>query len=203
MKNKPLEIGVTGGIGSGKSLVCHIFQIMNVPVYDADSRAKWLLANNLELRDQVIQTFGKESYLPNGDLNREYLSRQVFNHSPEVEKLNQIVHPMVALDYKNWVKENISSDYLIKEAALLFETGYYKQLDKVITIYAPVELRIQRVLSRDPGRTEAQIKTIISKQKTEEERKALADYTIINDGSELVIPQVLIVNKLFLNWAGK
>lgn len=199
MKNKPLQIGITGGIGSGKSLITHIFKVLNVPVYDADSRGKWLLANNSSLIEAVKANFGPASYDDQGTLNRNYLASRVFNDSLEVEKLNALVHPKVGEDYQDWVSRQSSACYVIKEAALLFESGSYKGLDKVITVYAPAELRIARVLQRDLQRDRQQVEAIIKKQFSEEKRKRLADDVIINDESQLVVPQVLKLHEFILS----
>jgi dephospho-CoA kinase len=185
-----LKIGITGGIGSGKSLICRIFLTLGIPVYDADTRAKLILAENQIVRDSIKSAFGKESYFPDGSLNRPYLASQVFNDSGKVQILNDIVHPQVGKDFADWVhQQQGKAPYIIKEAALMFEAGSNKALDSVINVSAPVDIRVKRVLERDK-RTESEIRAIISKQLSEEERKNLADYEIVNDGMIAVIPQV-------------
>lgn len=202
MKTKPLQIGITGGIGSGKSLICHIFRILKIPVYDADSRAKWLLTNDALLKEAVKDQFGTEVYDAGGTLNREYLAAKVFNDSDAVQRLNALVHPRVAQDYQQWTGKYTSAAYLLKEAALLFESGSYKTLDKVITVFAPEAVRIRRVLKRDPQRTPEQVKSIIKKQYKDEKRAQLTDYRIDNDGSRLVISQVLEIHDSILSLKG-
>jgi len=199
MNNHPLKIGVTGGIGAGKSIVCKIFSVLGVPVYDADTRAKWLMANNSQLKDQLIGAFGEEVYLANNGLNRALLSKLVFNNNEKLALLNSIVHPIVAEDFSKWLSVNLQHPFLIKEAALLFESGSYLQLDEVILVTAPTELRMERVKSRDPQRSNGEIKAIIDKQMSEEERIKLASHIIINDESELVTRQVL---KLYNKFVG-
>ncbi|MBS1508870.1 MAG: dephospho-CoA kinase [Bacteroidetes bacterium] len=195
---KALRIGVTGGIGSGKSLVCKIFQHLGAPVYDADSRAKMLMVSDEVLIRQIKREFGEQSYQVGGELNRGYLSKSVFNNPAQLEKLNQLVHPRVAADSENWFERNNGAPYVVKEAALLFEAGSYKQLDKMIVVTAPEELRIKRVLVRDKNRTADEIKKIIRNQMPESEKIAKADFVIHNDESELLIPQVLKLHERFI-----
>ena len=151
----PKQIGITGGIGTGKSLVCRIFQCFGVPAYDADSHAKELMTTDGILISNIKKEFGELSYNTDGSLNRNYLSSRVFNDAEQLKKLNQLVHPRVAIDYKRWVDKKVGAQYILKEAALLFEAGSNQQLDKVIVVTAPEMLRIQRVLKRDRHRTEA------------------------------------------------
>ena len=191
------QIGITGGIGSGKSLVCRIFQALGVPVYDADSRAKKLMTTDGILIDLIKKEFGSLSYYPNGELNRVYLSANVFDNPEKLKRLNELVHPRVAVDYEHWVKSHVSSRYVIKEAALLVESGSYKMLDEILLITAPEELRIQRVLARDSHRTKDDIKKIISNQLSEEEKAVKAKYILRNDEQELIIPQVLKLHERF------
>lgn len=197
-KTNPLQIGITGGIGSGKSLVCEIFRKFDIPVYDADSRAKLLYVQNNELKSQIIQAFGAESYTTTGQLNRSYLADQVFNDSHKVNLLNKLVHPKVGEDYQAWVTQQREFPYLIKEAALLFESGSYTSLHKIITVFAPIELRIKRISKRDSHRTGQEILAIISKQMPEEEKINKADYIVYNDEKHMLISQILHLHKLFL-----
>ena len=134
---KPLGIGVTGGIGTGKSLVCKIFAVLGAPIYDADARAKQLMTVDKILVDQIKARFGRSSYHPDGSLNRDLLSREVFQDPLKLAQLNQLVHPRVAVDSENWLRENENSPYVVKEAALLYESGAYKSLDKIIVVTAP------------------------------------------------------------------
>lgn len=194
MVTRPMQIGITGGIGSGKSLICQIFNRLGVPSYDADSRAKWMMDHDPELRASIQSEFGHDAYLPDGSLNRDLISKLIFNESPKIEILNRIVHPAVGQDYLLWAEQNNNNAYLLKEAALIFESGSNKLLDRVITVFAPVDIRIERVLTRDRNRDRDQVKSIISKQWPEEERQAHADFIIRNDNTTLVIPQVLKIH---------
>lgn len=196
---RPLHVGITGGIGSGKSLVSKVFSKLGVPVYDADSRARTLMTSDAILMLEIRQKFGDQSYFDNGTLNREYLSKAVFNDAAKLAALNGLVHPAVARDYVRWSEENKTHPYLLKEAALLFEAGSYKTLDKIIVVQAPEELRIARVQKRDPHRDVQKIKDIIRNQMAEEEKLKRADFIVRNDESELVIPQVLALHQKFLN----
>lgn len=193
---KPLQIGITGGIGSGKSTVCRIFSTLGVPVYDADSRAKSLMTTDGILMSQIKKEFGSLSFRLDGNIDREYLARTVFQDKVKLEQLNKLIHPRVALDYERWVSEQ-KSDYVLKEAALLFEAKSYLVLDKIILVHTPAEIRINRVLKRDPQRTRQQVEDIIRNQMQDEEKLKLADFNIVNDESKLVIPQVLELHETF------
>lgn len=149
------------------------------------------------LISNIKKEFGELSYHGDGSLNRKYLSSTVFNDAGKLEKLNKMVHPRVGEDYLQWVNERRGQSYVIKEAALLFEAGSYKLLDKVMVVTAPDWLRIERVKQRDPQRTEEQIRTIIGNQMPQEEKMKLADFTIVNDESVLLIPQVLKLHARF------
>jgi dephospho-CoA kinase len=195
---KPLQIGITGGIGSGKSLVCRIFNCLGIPVYDADSRAKSLMVSDHVLMEGIRKEFGSESYDTVGNLNRQYLARIVFPDPDKLQRLNTLVHPRVALDYENWVTGYEGTvPYVIKEAALLFESGSSAQLDKVIVVSAPEDVRMKRVKARDAHRDEKQIRDIMAKQWPEEEKLKRADYIIYNDESVLLIPQVIALHQEF------
>ena len=192
-----MQIGITGGIGSGKSLVCKIFQHLGVPVYDADSHAKKLMTTDGILVSGIKKEFGDLSYNADGSLNNVYLANHVFRDEKKLQVLNSLVHPRVANDYKNWVLQNSATDYVLKEAALLFEAKSNQQLDKIIVVSAPEELRIKRVLSRDKHRSVEQIKGIVEKQMPEDEKLKRADYIIVNDETKPVIPQVLDLHAKF------
>lgn len=197
---KPLQIGITGGIGSGKTLVCHIFALLGVPVYDADSRAKTLMTTDGILVSQIKKEFGVLSFRADGSLDRAYLAEHVFSNPDKLKVLNSLVHPRVGADYAHWVTEQTSS-YVLKEAALLFEAKSNQALDKIIVVSAPEELRIQRVLQRDKHRTEQLVKDIIRNQLEDEKKVKLADYVILNDERTPLIPQVIALHKQFLSMA--
>ena len=195
----PILVGLTGGIGSGKSTVAKVFEILKVPVYYADDRGKWLLANDPELKRQVIQHFGKESYLEDESLNRAFLAKEVFPDPEKLSALNALVHPAVGEDFTAWVEKNSQAPYVIKEAALIFETDSYKSLDKVVCVMAPKAVRVQRVLLRDLERPEEQVHQIIDKQVSDGKRKKLSDFLVANSGKESIIDQVISLHKALLS----
>lgn len=190
--SKPLKIGVTGGIGSGKSMFCRIFEALGCPVYYADDRAKQLLIEDQGVKEQIVKLFGEESY-HEGQLDRAYLADRVFSNEEELAKMNQIVHPAVAKDFERFVEGHSKAKMIIKEAALLFETGSYQQLDHTIAVLAKKEVRMNRVLLRDTQRSKAQVEHIMANQTSDAQRRKLADWVIDNDGEQLVIPQVMQV----------
>lgn len=195
--DRPLQVGVTGGIGSGKSLVCRIFHCLGVPIYDADSRAKALMATDEMLINQIKKEFGPAAYRGDGSIDRAYLSGATFGKPERLKVLNSFVHPRVAQDYTKWVGLHKDNPYLVREAALLYEVGADKHIDKMIVVTSPVETRIKRVLARDPQRSEEEIKAIMNSQWPEEEKLKKADYIVYNDDEHMVIPQVLRLHSLF------
>jgi len=197
IREKPLQVGITGGIGSGKSLVCKVFRILGIPAYDADSRAKILMTTDGILVEQIKKEFGSLSYDGEGELNRKFLSRTVFAKEDKLKKLNALVHPRVAVDYEQWVRAQTGCNYVLKEAALLFESGSYQMLDKVILVSAPREVRIKRVLARDTHRTKEDVEQIILNQLSEAEKEAKANFIIRNNESELIVPQILNLHERF------
>lgn len=197
MANKPIKVGITGGIGAGKSIVCDIFKILEVPIYDADSKAKQLMEESESVISKIKSHFGDESYHNDGSLNRTYLAEIVFPDKNKLEKINHIVHPAVEEDFISWVSKHSSASYILKEAALLVETGSYRRLDALITVTAPVEIRIQRVLQRDSHRSVEDIQAIISKQLAEEEKVEVSKFVIKNDNKTLLIPQILKIHNFF------
>ena len=198
MSNQVKRIGITGGIGSGKSTVCRIFSLLGVPIYSADDRAKWLMAHDEALKSQLIAHFGNESYLEDGSLNRAYLAEKVFSDPEKVKTINSLVHPAVGHDFDSWVASQ-NSPYVLKEAALIFETGGDKHLDAVINVSSPLKIRLSRVLMRDPQRSEHQVHEIINQQLPDEEKNERADFIIKNSDNKLLIPQVLAIHQKLLS----
>lgn len=194
----PILVGITGGIGAGKTILSKFFSVLGVPVYNADDRAKWLMVNDSALRNLISDTFGEYSFTIDGQLNRSYLAKSVFSDTGKTELINSMIHPAVKMDFTRWAAQQ-NSPYVLKEAALLFETGSYRDLDKTILVSAPLEIRIARVMERDPQRDQDQIHEIIARQLPEEEKKKLADYVIDNKGNKLVIPQILKIHKALLS----
>jgi dephospho-CoA kinase len=193
-----LKIGVTGGIGSGKSVVCEIFKILGVPVYNADEQAKNLIDSDPYIINKLVEKYGQEIYI-GGALDRKKLSQIVFNNKDELQFLNETVHPHVFAHFDEWLELNINKNnsYIVKEAALLFESGSYKELDKIILVSAPEKIRISRVVERDRIK-EVEVKKIIQNQMSEDDKIAKAEFIINNDGDTLIIPQVLKLHEQFL-----
>lgn len=189
------KVGITGGIGSGKSIVCQIFRLLGIPVYSADAHAKRLMQESPALRKALIKTFGENVYKTDGALDRQYLAGIVFHDAAKLDQLNQLVHPAVVEDYAQWVLQFPNAPYTLREAAILYESGTWKDLDAVLLVDAPEELRIKRVMTRD-GRKEAEIRAIISRQWTSEKKKEYANYIIENDETHMVIPRVLEIHQL-------
>lgn len=192
-----LEVGITGGIGAGKTLVANIFRTFDIPIYNSDEEAKRLMNEDDDLKGKIIDLFGRESYAK-GILNRAYLTEVVFKNQDNLASMNNIVHPAVFKDYSKWLIKYDDNPITIKEAALLFESGSYKDLDSTILVSAPRPIRIGRVLLRDTNRTKEDIEDIIDKQMSESGKKKLSDFIIINDGKRMVIPQVLEIYKNLL-----
>jgi dephospho-CoA kinase len=197
-KQRPLLVGITGGIGSGKSTVCKLFSLLGIPVYTADERAKWLMSQDLTLRNQITTTFGAAAYSSTGELNRTFLAESVFPNPEKIAQLNALVHPAVKKDFEQWIASQ-TAPYLIKEAALLFETGAAKALDYVINVSSPLRIRTARILLRDPHRSEEQVNQIINQQLPDEEKNELADFCIKNTDNKLLIPQVFEVHEQLSN----
>lgn len=191
-----MKVGITGGIGAGKSLICSIFKILGIPVYDADARAKQLMQESAELRQKIVDTFGAQSYDAKGKLNRAYLAKLVFSDGQKVQELNALVHPEVGKDFSIWADSREHKfPYIIKEAALLIESGSYKQLDFLVAVLAPEDLRIERTLKRDPHRDRDQIRSIISKQIGDDQRIEIADAVLYNDEQQPLIQQILALHQ--------
>jgi dephospho-CoA kinase len=187
---KPIQLGITGGIGSGKSIICKIIEVLGIPVFYADAESKMLLETNPDIIRKVKELFGEGSYTSSGLPDRKYLSGVVFNNPDQLNKLNALLHPAVQQHYRNWVKQHEDKDMVAKEAAIMFESGSYKDMDFVIAVSSPQEVRIRRVMERD-RKTENDILKIISRQLPEEEVIKRSDFVIVNDDRQLVIPRVL------------
>lgn len=195
-----LKIGLTGGIGSGKSTVAKIFEVLGVPVYYADAASKRLYHTDVELMQNLKQQFGDDIYL-NNELNRAKLAALVFNDPEKLDLLNRLVHPPTIRDAERWMKQQ-TAPYIIKEAALLFESGSVRGLDFVIGVEAPMHLRIKRVMERD-GATREAVLARIDRQLDEGIKMKLCDYRIQNNEQEPVLPQVLLLHETFLKLAGE
>ncbi len=195
---KPLKVGVTGSIGSGKSTVCKIFEMLNVPVYYADVRAKELMTEDEILIKKIKALFGEEAYKPNGDLNRPFIASIVFKNPDKLKSLNAIVHPAVFADSEKWFHSITNNNYGIKEAALLIESNGHRMLDKLIVVTAPLNIRVERVMKRDQI-TREQVLERINNQLPESRKLEFADYIIKNDGESSLITQVLETHRIIIS----
>lgn len=186
-----LRIGLTGGIGSGKTIVARVFEVLGIPVYYADQEAKRIINENEIVKEQIIAQFGEIAYI-NNELNRSYIASIVFKDKSKLDLLNAIVHPITLKESECWMQSQ-NTLYAIKEAALIFESGAHKHLDFIIGVSAPLQLRIQRVVARDT--TNAQdVYRRIENQMNEEDKLNLCDAIIINDEQQLVVKQVLALH---------
>jgi len=193
-------IGITGGIGSGKSLVCRIFRTLGVPVYEADARAKWLTTHDPVLRKDILDLLGPEAYTPSGEYNRAYVAGQVFQNPDLLQKLNGLIHPRVRLDGAEWMKQYAANaPYLLYEAALMRAAGDGNFFQKIIVVHAPQELRLRRVLSRDPHRSEADVRAIMASQLSDDERRSFADFILENNEQTPLLDAVLGLHSVLVN----
>ena len=188
-------VGLTGGIGSGKSTIARLFAALGIAVYDSDTEAKKLINTSAEIKKRIVEVFGAEAYAE-GVYNRAYIADIVFRNPDKLAVLNSIVHPVLADDFNQWVALQ-TSPYVIKEAAILFESGSYKNCDFIITVTAPEALRISRCMSRD-GSTEAQVRARMAQQWTDAQRIALSDAVIENINLEETEKRVRELNNLFI-----
>lgn len=184
-------VGITGGIGSGKTTVAHMFQDLGIPVYNSDNEAKELTNSSQIIRTELISLFGTEAY-KDGTLNRKFLAEKIFNDKLLLEKVNAIIHPQVALHFSNWVSEQ-NSKYVLKEAAILYESGAYKYCDLVILVIASEKERIRRVIERDKVSKE-EVMARMKNQWSDERKMNLADFIIQNDDLSETLKQVISIH---------
>jgi dephospho-CoA kinase len=193
-----ITVGITGGIGSGKTTVCQIFSQLGVPVYYADDEAKKFY-DLPEVKEELKKKFGKKIVSPDGGLDKKKMAELIFNDEKSLKEMNEFVHPLVIKRFGEW-KVNQKEPYILKEAAILFESRTNKDCDKIILVTAPAEIRISRILDRD-NRTKEEVEKIMSKQWTDEKKAELSDFIILNDETKLVIPQVLDIHTKLLKLA--
>lgn len=192
-----LIVGVTGGIGSGKSTVCQVFELLGIPVFYADIVARDIMNTDQQLRKDLVSTFGPGTFSDDGLLNRKYIGDLVFNDQRALETLNALVHPAVFRAFENWLMKQAEAPYVLKEAALLFESESYKMCTHSLLIEAPDHIKISRVMQRN-GITEAEVRLRMARQLSDSEKEKLADYLIYNDERQLLIPQVLKLHEQFI-----
>ena len=195
-----LKIGITGGIGSGKTTVSKIFQTFQVPSYNSDFAARDILNTSLLVKEKIVESFGQSLLLENDSIDRAKLGEIVFSSKKELQKLNEIIHPLVAIDFMQWCKGQ-SSSYILKESAIIFETGIYKGLDGVILVVSDLELKINRIQKRD-GLSKNEVLKRINSQMQDSEKFPLADYIIENNGKKSLILQALKVHEDLISRPG-
>lgn len=191
------KVGITGGIGSGKTTICQIFESLDIPIYYADIQAKRIMSSHASVKQQIRAVLGEEAYHANGKLNRKFIASKIFSDKSLLLAINQIVHPAVQTDADRWtqqIRADFNPPYIIREAALLVENGSYKSLDAIIVVTCPENIRIKRVMKRDRLSNEEVSKKIKS-QMAESEKVKVADFVIVNDGIKPIIPQVWEIHK--------
>lgn len=193
-----LKVGLTGGIGSGKSVVANIFKVLGIPVFDADAAAKEIMETDMQLIAAIKKEFGEETYT-GSSLNRKILADKVFNDPYQLEKLNALVHPAAITAGLDWAEKQ-NTPYAIKEAALMFEAGSAFNLQYVIGVYAPKSLRIKRVMDRS-NMTRDEVLARMSRQVDDNIKMRLCDFVIVNDEQQMVLPQVLSIHQQLLEKA--
>ena len=196
-KKSPFLVGITGGVGAGKSLICKILNTLGVPIYLSDGRAKILMNNNEDLKKEIINNFGIESY-KNNKIDNQFLSNKIFENNSHRLKINSLVHPFVKEDFHFWIKKNSNNDYLVKESALIIESESYKELDFLIYVSAERNIRIKRVLQRDQEKNEDDIVKIIKTQMDVKKAINFCDEVIDNNENNLLLPKVLKIHKKIL-----
>ncbi len=190
-------VGITGGIGTGKSLVCQIFSRLGVPIFESDKVVHQLYEKYPEINEKIKKEFSEDVFDKNGKLSRKKLGEIVFSDIKKLNTLNSIIHPLVKLDFEKWLKSNKGNPYVIEEAAILFESGANEICDKIISVISPIELRICRLKERD-HKSRIEIENIINKQLNDEELIKKSDFVIYNDEKQMLIPQVLKIHAGFI-----
>jgi len=190
-------IGLTGGIGSGKSTVAGLIRTLGIPVYESDPRAQFLMNNDPGLRQQIIALLGREAYTSPNEINRSWIASKVFNNPPLLSQLNGIVHPAVFQDLVDWVAMDTQQQapYLIQESALLFEEDLAKRFKAIILVVAPVAVRIDRIINRD-GISREEVLHRIGNQWPDDRKIPLSDFIIYNDGERALIEQVMDIDRM-------
>lgn len=192
-----MKVGLTGGMGTGKSIIAEIFKILKIPVYEADSKAKLLMESDNQLMSELIKAFGKNIF-SHSHLIPSLLAQIVFNDRKALNKVNSIVHPYVMKDFDRWIQSQNDCPYIIMESAILIESNLYTKFDKIICVTSPLNIRIERIMKRD-GVTEDIVKQRISNQFDDEEKLSRSNFIIYNDDNIMVLPQVLDVHNQLLN----
>lgn len=188
-----VKVGITGGIGSGKSVICSVFNKLGIPVFSADNAAKVLMEKNQLVKSRLIALLGDDIYLENGALHRNKMAGIIFNDQIALRKVNEIVHPVVRNEFNSWAKKQTSA-YVVQEAAILFESGQSGYFDKIVLVIAPLELRIKRVMQRD-NTTREKVLERMKNQWADEKKIEQSDFVVLNDNSAMVLPQILEIHQ--------
>ena len=189
------KIGLTGGIGSGKTTISKVFELLKIPIYNSDNVAKNFISKNSCVKNQIFKCFGEE-IMTNNKIDNKKLSTLIFNDIEKINIINNIIHPLVKEDFNKWCKKS-KSKYIIKESALLFSSNSYLELDEIIFVKSPIETRIQRVMKRD-NRTKKQVKSIIKNQNSDEFLEKSCKYIIYNDEEKFLTPQIIKLHEIFI-----
>jgi len=189
-----LKVGLTGNLGSGKSLIVKIFSILTVPVYNADHVSKTFLTDKI-VQEKIRNAFGREVFSKTNEVDRKALGKIIFSDSRKLNTLNAILHPLVRENFRNWCNSQKEKPYVIQEAAIIFESGFRDEFDKIIHVSCPEEIAIERAMHRDNVDRGEVLKRMRFQWK-DEKKAAMSDYIILNNGFELVIPQVLKIHDL-------
>jgi dephospho-CoA kinase len=196
-----LKTGLTGSIGSGKTIVAKLFNTLNTPIFFADTEARNIL-NKAEIKQSVLEITNSDILDDVGNIDRKKLAQIIFNDKNKFIALNDLIHPAVIKLFQKWTEQYSDRNYVIQEAAILFETGYYKVMDKNIVVVAPMEMRIERVMQRDKISREEVLQRIKNQWK-DEDKILLADYVIVNDGAKMLIPQVMEIHQQLIKNASE
>lgn len=191
-----MKVGLTGGIGVGKSIVSTVFSVLKIPIYEADSKAKLLMQSDKQLMDELIDAFGEKIYSHN-HLIPSLLAQIIFNDRKALSKVNSIVHPYVMQDFITWTQSHSDDPYVIMESAILIESGLCSYFDKIICITSPLKMRIERIRKRD-GISEDLVKQRMNNQLSDKEKLPKCDYIICNDEKNMVLPQILDIHNQLL-----
>lgn len=188
-----IKVGITGGIGVGKSIICDLFKVIGIPVFNSDIEAKNIIKSDTDIKKQLVHRFGSDVYLLDGEINKPYFAKIIFNDKEAISFVNSIVHPAVHSHFNSWVNNQKGIHYVLYESAIIYETSVDLMLDRIIVVSSPLEIRIKRVMERDSV-TISKVKERISNQWSQNRIVELADDVIVNDDIKLIIPQVIEIH---------
>lgn len=193
-----IKVAVTGGIGSGKSIVCKVFQHLGIPVFNADEVAKQLIISQQNIKEGLKALFGASVYRSDGSIDRKMLADIIFNNQLALQKVNQLIHPVVYQAFQSWAKAQCSN-YVIQEAAVIFENKHHDRFDVIVTVTAPLEVKIRRCIERDHS-TRDDVLSRMKQQLPDEYKIEHSDFVITNDDQQLILPQIIAINKKLIKY---